>query len=245
MNLNENDVKIETAGEEIVKHFMKTKTSLIKRVKNALSRISEREYYKLKAEILQTKNELMLSKLLVDVTNSRNPEIILDFAETFGEKDSKLSFAMAGTQSAKHIYDFAYKIKNANIPVLSKGMKLTQNPNYIFKFAKNIDGADIEELSEGMSKVKDPNHIYFFATFIKGANLKKLSEGVANCGNAASIYDFARHVKGVDMDILLNGLVETNDINYIYKFLAFENTLRKQNLSEHNDFEKRLSTIVK
>ena len=245
MNLNENDVKIETAGEEIVEHFMKTKTSLIKRVKNALSRISEREYYKLKAEILQTKDALLLSKLLVDVTNSKNPEIILDFAKTFGEKDSKLSFAMAKTQSAKHIYEFADKVENANVSILSKGMKFTQNPNYIFKFAKNIDGADIEELSEGMAGVKDPNHLYFFATFIKGANLKKISEGVANCGNAAAIYYFARHVKGADMDILLNGLVEMNDTNYIYKFLAFENSLRKQNLAEQNDFSKIRSTIVK
>ena len=147
MDLNEKNVEVETKSEEIVEHFIKTKSSLFKKIKNMVSKLSEKEYLKLKMEVLKNGNKASLPMLFDAVVNCKNPKIILDYAKTFGDSEAKLSYAISNTKNAEYIYKYALEVKDANISVLSVGMKDSQNYPYIFRFAKNIDNADIEVLS--------------------------------------------------------------------------------------------------
>ncbi len=68
------------------------------------------------------------------------------------------------------IYEFATKVRGANIDKLQTAMFAYGDAEHILKFALNVDGADIELLEGAVIDSGDSYYMFAFAQMVPGAN---------------------------------------------------------------------------
>ena len=147
------------------------------------------------------------------------PRYILIFA--INKWDSKLEDAIIATGDAYYIYEFARRVKGANIRKLEDAIIATEDAEYIYKFALAIKGANPSKLEDAIIATKDAEYIYKFALDIEGANLSKLENAIIATENARYIYKFAKDISDANIEKLTNKIISTGNAQYIYLFAKY------------------------
>lgn len=133
------------------------------------------------------------------VTNSKNPEAILEFAQS---------------------------VDMAPIAKLTEAIIEINNPNYIYFFIRDIDHTS-PVLIDALINTKDAKRIYDAAIAIKNkyeqehqfltANqITKLEKGIIETNNAEYIYLFAKDITNTSS--LENAIIKTENTNFIKAF---------------------------
>ncbi len=178
-------------------------------------------WYRINTMIHESDNPI--EKEIVDIVYNhpiRHFAIIMDMPDASFEE---IEDAVINSGFLDLIYDFAIRVKGANISKLEDAIIKAGNVEYILRFAQNVNGANTSKLEDAIIDNYEHSvgsHLITFASSVEGADIRKLEDAVIKIGNIDAIVRFASKVPLANLERLQDYVLDYGSGYDIYNFAS-------------------------
>lgn len=199
------------------------------------------------SKFMQTIENANKDKILEAIMKSDN--ILVDKLETLLEIalssddifKNKIEKYIINSNSAKYIYLYAYKIKDASISLLEDKMIELNNITYLCYFALYVKNADIYKIENHIrnSKIDDIKIVIeLYETLLDNEQISfsNYEDALINFGSARYMYELVKtYYEKINFEKIEDAIINTNEGEYIYKLAKFKNNEFRGNIKKEEE----------